>query len=325
MMQARLPSMSRTRPPRAPPAAGRLASAALVATAFACSSPAGEGPTNVYQPPEPDATEEPVLSGPATPPAPQPDTAIGSGSIKSYLEDVELEPPLSTGSVFATGYFNPGLAGVTAGSAQWVELLGLGAGPLSVLVVFDRSVSMSDPWEGEPKWRVAGRAFMNGLAGVEDRVTVATLFFPQPAQCEMAPLSDPRQIQFQAGNSFRQHWDAFPQNRFPSGGTPLGAAFEEANLAIQQAVAHGLLDAGRSFRVVVVTDGQPNCGTELERVLFLAGQWRARGIEIHVIGLPGSEEATDFLNQLANIGGTFQHQAPTTESEAEEGFAVVVE
>jgi hypothetical protein len=313
----------RARPTLAPTAKVRLTSALLVATAFACSSPAGEGPTNVYQPPEPDETEEPFLFGQATP-ATQPDIAIGSGSIKSYLEDVELEPPLSTGSIFATGYFNPGLAGVTAGSEQWVELLGLGAGPLSVLVVFDRSVSMSDPWEGEPKWKVASRAFMNGLTGVGDRVTIAALFFPQPAQCEMAPLSDPRQIQFQAGTGFRQHWEAFPQNRFPSGGTPLGAAFEEVDIAIGQAAAHGLLDAGRRFRVVVVTDGQPNCGTELERVLFLAGEWRARGIEIHVIGLPGSEEATDFLNQLANIGGTFQHQAPASESEAEEDFAFAV-
>ena len=168
------------------------------------------------------------------------------------------------------------------------------------------------------------RAFMNGLAGVEDLVTIAALFFPQPAQCAMAPLSDPRQIQFQAGTGFRQHWEAFPQNRFPSGGTPLGTAFEEVNIAIGQAAAHGLLDAGRRFRVVVVTDGGPHCGTERERVLFLAGEWRARGIEIHVIGLPGSEEATDFLNQLANIGGTFQHQAPASESEAEEDFAVVV-
>jgi hypothetical protein len=256
---------------------------------------------------------------PATPPATQPDTAIGSASIKSYLEDVELEPPLTTGSIFANGYFNPGLAGVTAGSAQWVELLGLGGGALSVLVVFDRSVSMSDPWEGEPKWKVAGRAFMNGLAGLEDSVSIAALFFPQPAQCAMAPLSDPRQIQFQAGTGFRQHWEAFPQNRFPSGGTPLGAAFEEVELAIEQAAAHGLLGNGRRFRVVVVTDGQPHCGTELDRVLFLAREWRAQDIEIHVIGLPGSEEAADFLDELANIGGTFQ-QNPQSEWEAEQGF-----
>jgi hypothetical protein len=56
----------------------------------------------------------------------------------------------------------------------------------------------------------------------------------------------------------------------------------------------------------------------------LASDWRAQGIEIHVIGLPGSEEAADFLDQLANVGGTNRHQAPGSESEAEEDFSVVV-
>jgi hypothetical protein len=292
--------------------------------ALGCSSPAATGPTDLYQPREPDDREEVFFPGQGAPPATQSDTPISSGTIKSYLEDVELEPPLSTGSIFATGYSNPGLAGLAPNTEQWVELLGLGSGPLAVLVVFDRSVSMSDPWAGEPRWKVAGRAFMNGLAGVEAYVTIAALFFPQPAQCETAPLSDPRQIQFQAGTGFRQYWEAFPQNRFPSGGTPLGAAFEEVDVAIEEAAAHGLLGEGRQFRVVVVTDGQPNCGTDLERVLFLASAWRARGIEIHVIGLPGSEEAADLLDQLAGIGGTGRYRAPASESEAEGNFSAVV-
>jgi hypothetical protein len=298
--------------------------AALAMMALACSSPAATAATDPYHPPESAEPEEPFVSSESSPESSQSDTSTGSGSIKSYLEDVELEPPLSTGSIFATGYSNPGLAGVTPHTQQWVELLGLGSGPLAVLVVFDRSVSMGDPWEGEPRWKVAGRAFMNGLTGVEDLVTIAALFFPQPAQCDTAPLSDPRQIQFQAGNGFRQYWEAFPQNRFPSGGTPLGAAFEQADIAIEEAAAHGLLEQGRRFRVVVVTDGQPNCGTDLERVLFLAKSWRTRGIEVHVIGLPGSEEAAEFLHQLAGVGGTGQYQAAGSESEAEQNFSAVV-
>lgn len=292
---------------------------------FVCGCSDGHEPGNIYQPPEEDPSQDEFATS-NPPPSDESSTRVSSGTIKSYLEDVELEPPVSTGSIFATGYSNPGLLGLGGAPNQqeWIDLLGLGTGDLTVLVVFDRSVSMSELWEGEPKWKVAGRAFMNGLKGFEETVTIGAMFFPQPAQCDVAPLTDPRQIQFQAGTRFRQHWEAFPQNRFPSGGTPLGPAFEHVDAAIEQAEAHGLLGPGRRFRVVVVTDGKPNCGTDQERVLFLTDEWRALGIEIHVIGLPGSQEAAAFLDQLASRGGTIQHEAPASESEAEEDFAVVV-
>jgi hypothetical protein len=205
-----------------------------------------------------------------------------------------------------------------------VQQLGLGIGQLTTLVLFDRSISMSDLWEGEPRWQVAGRAFMAGLVGVEAQVTVGTIFFPQANECDVAPLSDPRQIPFQSGTLFKQEWEAFPQNRFPSGGTPLGAAFEEANHVIEALEAYGLLPPNRRFRVAVITDGAPNCGTDEDRVLFLASQWVARGIELTIIGLPGSEEASDFLAQLASFGGPTGVLTPQSEDEAEDSFSTVV-
>jgi len=251
-----------------------------------------------------------------------------SGSIKSYFDDTELEPPFETGSIFATGYSHEAAAGMGGAApslshTEWVEALGLGSGDLTVLALFDRSVSMSDPWEGQPRWQAAGRAFMNGLQGYEETVTIGTLFFPQAAECEVAPFTDPRQIQFQAGTRYKQHWEAFPQNRFPSGGTPLGGAFEEADRVVDLAEEYGLLGAGRRFRVAVITDGKPNCGTDEERVIFLAEQWRSRGVEIHVIGLPGSDEASAFLDRLAQVGGTAR-QSPTDLAEAEDSFSVIV-
>jgi hypothetical protein len=165
---------------------------------------------------------------------------------------------------------------------------------------------------------------MNGMVGYEHLVTIGTMFFPQAAECEVAPLSDPRQIQFQAGTHFKQHWEAYPQNRYPSGGTPLGPAFEQASEVIEEAERYGLLAVDRRFRIAVVTDGQPNCGTDPERVLQLATEWSSRGIEIAVIGLPGSEEASTFLDQLALVGGTTEHRAPVDESEAEDEFNIVV-
>ncbi len=251
---------------------------------------------------------------------------VGSGTVKSFFEDIEEEPPLLTGSIFENG-FSLGDAPGFGGAFPDVDLeqtLGLGSGDLTVLALFDRSVSMSDPWEGRPKWQVAGRAFMDGLVGYEHLVTLGAIFFPQAAECDVAPLADPRQIQFQAGTHFKQTWEAFPQDRFPSGGTPLGPAFEHANQVVEEASRYGLLGAGRRFRVAVITDGRPNCGTDPERVLFLANQWREKGVEIHVIGLPGSEEAADFLDELALVGGTQQHNAPVDQEEAEEDFTIVV-
>src|SRR5690606_29865636 len=115
-----------------------------------------------------------------------------------------------------------------------------------------------------------------------------------------------------------------PQNRFPSGGTPLGAAFEQANDVIEELEPYGMLPPTRRFRVAIVTDGKPNCGTDEDRVLFLASDWASRGIEISVIGLPGSEEASEFLTRLSTYGGAPTYLAPKDEDEAEQSFTVVV-
>lgn len=292
---------------------------------FACGSESpgvdGMTPTDddggvVTQPPV--VVSPPVATDDEAPPL--------SGTIKSYFEDIEREPPLSTGSIFATGFSfetSGGFGGAPTQSAL-VELLGLGTGDLTVLALFDRSVSMSDPWLGQPRWQVAGRAFMDGLTGYEGVVTLGAIFFPQANECDVAPLSDPRQIQFQAGTRFKQQWEAFPENRFPSGGTPLGPAFERANEAILEAKTYGLIGPGRRFRVVVITDGEPNCGSDPERILFLASAWKELGVEVHAIGLPGSEQAATFLDQLASTGGSYEAQTPTTPDETSGGVAVVV-
>ncbi len=253
---------------------------------------------------------------------------LGSGTIKSYVEDTEPEPPFLSGSLFANGFTLRNESGM--GGAGPVVItdpvlqLGLGTGNLTTLLLFDRSISMSDLWEGQPRWQVAGRAFISGMSGVEEAVTVGTIFFPQASECEVVPLSDPRQIQFQVGSRFIQHWEAFPQDRFPSGGTPLGPAFERANDVINELAAYGMLPPQRRFRVAVVTDGKPNCGTDEDRVVHLAAEWASRGIELAVIGLPGSEEAAGFLNRLSQSGGTPGYSAPKDAAEAEESFSVVV-
>ncbi len=306
-----------------------LASLLFGCIAWGCT--VEEAPPRTIEEPDAPSPDEPAPSGPVgvTTVIETPPLQIGSGTIKTYVEDTELEPPFVANSLFETGFtLNPllGMGGAGNGPTLTdpVTQLGIGNGQLTTLVLFDRSISMSDLWEGEPRWQVAGRAFMAGLVGVEAQVTVGTIFFPQANECDVAPLSDPRQIPFQSGTLFKQKWEAFPQNRFPSGGTPLGPAFEEANRVIEELEPYGLLPPGRRLRVAVITDGAPNCGTDPDRVLYLASQWKERGIELLVIGLPGSEEATTFLAQLAAYGGPTGVLTPQDEDEAEDSFAIAV-
>jgi hypothetical protein len=308
-----------------------LRNALLAGCTLSIACGAETGPDVAIEDPEAPSAPEADPTGPVgvtTVPV-QNDLKIGSGTIKSYVQETELEPPFLSGSLFANGFTLTPTGGM-GGAGSQIEItnavaqLGLGSGTLTTLLLFDRSISMSDPWEGEPRWQVAGRAFMAGMIGYESQVTLGTIFFPQANECEVAPLSDPRQIQFQSGTLFKQDWEAFPQNRFPSGGTPLGAAFEEANRVIDDVEPYGLLPPGRRFRVAIVTDGKPNCGTDEQRVLFLAGRWASRGIEITVIGLPGSEEASAFLNQLSAYGGSTTYLAPQDEDEASDSFRAVV-
>lgn len=250
----------------------------------------------------------------------------GTGSTPSNSEgDVEV-PALGrdTGSIFANGY----PTGVTStggtGGAPSGDPRGIGTGDLSVLVIYDRSASMFDDWEGGAKWAVASRALLDALEGTETAVTMATLFFPTDDACAVLPFTHERHIQFQAGTTFRQRWEAYPASRFPGGETPLGAAFEAADSAVTEAYFQGLIGPGRRFRVVVVTDGVPNCGTDPERVVELAQSWAGYGAEIHVIGLPGSIEGAELLDRLANVGGTGEHSSPETQNEAEDGLSVVI-
>lgn len=207
---------------------------------------------------------------------------------------------------------------------------GLGAGDLTVLLLIDRSSSMSERWDSGSKWEVALNAFFLGLVGVEDEVTLGALFFPTDGDCSVASMTAPPQFEYQSGRDFVSSWKAKASSIFPEGSTPLGPAFEQANTAIQKAREAGLME-NRRFRVVVVTDGAPNCNTDTNRVLSLASGWRSFGVEVIVIGLPGSGEATTFLSQLAdpnfqsgNPSGGDGLVTPSSGADAEDEFFVII-
>jgi hypothetical protein len=235
-----------------------------------------------------------------------------------------IEPDYGdSGDYFASDDY--GLLGEGGAAAQ-----GLGTGDLTVLLLIDRSSSMTESWDSGSKWEVSLNAFFLGLVGVEEQVTLGAIFFPTDGGCGVAPMTAPQQFKYQSGRDFVSSWKAKSSSIFPEGSTPLGPAFEQAHAAILQASTGGLLEQ-RRFRVVVVTDGAPNCETNETRVLSLASSWRSWGIEVRVIGLPGSEQAATFLSQLANTefhpenpnqGGALV--TPGSGADAEDEFGAIV-
>jgi hypothetical protein len=186
----------------------------------------------------------------------------------------------------------------------------LGAGDLTVLMIVDRSGSMGEPCDGSTKWQIARSSLDAAIVGVEDQVTIGALFFPMEEECEVVPFQDPRHIQFQKGALFQQELDEVSDEL--GGGTPMYAAFLRANQAIEQAAMDGALE--QRMRVVVVTDGEPNCSGMEDELVFMADTWREIGVDVRVMGLPGSQYASQLLDRIAGkeVSETDPHVPPPT-------------
>jgi len=204
--------------------------------------------------------------------------------------------------------------------------------PSTGITVFDRSGSMAASWstaealpEGEAtdavfndKWAAASEALVASILPVQHRVTIGALLYPLPGGCEVAPLDDERQFGFLPGPDFIADWEerhvAYP----PSGNTPLQSAFVRVEQALEQACVDGGLD--ERHYVILLTDGEPNCGTDLTVVEAMASHWLAHGIATYVFGLPGSESAQQVLDRIAIAGGTSAIAVPGTPGELGAGM-----
>jgi hypothetical protein len=195
-------------------------------------------------------------------------------------------------------------------------------GPLTVLVIMDKSGSMSTQWDERSRWQVANEAFSKAIEGVLDNLTIGAILFPEPDGCSVAPLSSGKQFDFEPGKSFAQHWQATASTRLPQGSTPLGRAFQEADFHIEKACNDGLLD-GR-FRVIILTDGEPTCSEDPDLFTRLPREWRALGIHTLVFGLPGSQGAADLLDTIAGSGGSSHYKPADTPGALDMGFYAAV-
>lgn len=233
--------------------------------------------------------------------------------------------------------------------------------PGNVMVIFDRSTSMEDPWNGTPRWQAAGEAFSNAIRPLSMVLNVGAIFFPSPVlaadtacpigcnvadpthwipgpaacclnavqACGVNPINEADQIKFGPASAFLTEapmkWrfngffgvpagmgaTAMPAAGAIVGATPLGEGVKRAADAIMMTQFEGPLV------VVILTDGEPNCDTNPQQVIQQVTDWKARDIATHVIGLPGSQGASQFLNNLAMVGGTGNFLDPASAMELE--------
>jgi hypothetical protein len=210
--------------------------------------------------------------------------------------------------------------------------------PGNVLVIFDRSGSMDADWNGTPKYQSAGNAIIAALTPLKDLLTIGGVFFPSvdpnacacnvvdplhwiPGpqacclngignSCFVSDIAAMDQIKFGPASEYitalPMQWRLAMAN-----GTPLQAGVARG----AEALAGTMLDG--PVAVIVITDGEPNCNTDVNAVTQQVQMWKDKGIPTHVIGLPGAQDAADTLNVLAMTGGTEKYVDPMNSTELE--------
>lgn len=177
--------------------------------------------------------------------------------------------------------------------------------PGNLVVVFDRSLSMAEPFDtpsgAQAKYVAAGQALIDAITPLADLLTVGAILFPTtgsffPEACTVDPIDGPEQIKFLPGADFINAWTQYWQSRGVVATTPINLAFERAN----EAITGSKLTGGTA--VVLFTDGEPFCNDGAD-ACQTATQWLAKGIKTYVVGLPGATGAPT-LNSLATCGGT---------------------
>jgi hypothetical protein len=226
--------------------------------------------------------------------------------------------------------------------------------PGTVLLVFDRSASMAEPWNGEPRWRVAGAAIVNALRAAHPTLSAGAVFFPSPdgmeqcidptgiacmfepsfvvgsGTCLVHPIEASDQIAFTGAESFLAAFEAevdsstgrrvAPRHAPVAGGrTPLREALSTARSAIESTTREGLTT------VVVVTDGDPNCEWDADAANRTVMDLHAIGIDTYVLGLPGlGDNARSVLARLAASGGTEMFVTPDDAGALERRFGEIL-
>lgn len=193
--------------------------------------------------------------------------------------------------------------------------------PPRILLVVDKSGSMEEDAVGYPgsKWSGAVSALSSVVTSLSGEVDFGLMLYPDGN----ADFNVCREGALEVGLSNDSAFDIVDEleQAYPGGGTPTAATLEEA-----KDVLDGLPASGGARVVVLATDGGPGCNESLdtdscrclhagectssfnclddENTIAATAALTAAGYSVFVIGIPGSENFSDVLNDLADAGGT---------------------
>jgi hypothetical protein len=208
--------------------------------------------------------------------------------------------------------------------------------PGNVLLIFDRSFSMADDWNGAPRWQGAGNAVLASLMPLQDLLTIGGVMYPSvtPSEggflaCGVDAFTSTEQLAFQPGAMALTALMAAAPSGSPSpmyapvgsnlgsnmnepvGATPTMEAFQAANVALQNSTLTGTTVA------ILITDGEPNCMWDQNTTTTIVSTWLSTlNVKTYVIGLPGvagmgmggqMSNGPAVLNAIAQAGGTMQY------------------
>lgn len=171
----------------------------------------------------------------------------------------------------------------------------------NVLVILDKSGSM----DNDNKWTEATAALDSVATNLADDLRMGLALFPGLSGDECAeptlvlPMGDHTTMEIQASYA----------SESPGGRTPMTRALETALMQDWVSDPSDPQDAQRSKVIVLITDGQPNCGggnaesDDPDGAIAAAGAIAMAGYPLYVVGFGnGVDPAT--LDEIARAGGT---------------------
>jgi hypothetical protein len=222
--------------------------------------------------------------------------------------------------------------------------------PGNVLLIWDRSLSMNQDWNGKPRWQAAGDAVINALKPIQDLLTIGAVLYPSPNGmtgspgscidptgitcailggdptqfCNVNPISASDQLPFEPGP--QGIMDLQTKNGgmplyAPVGATPTAEAVKAADMALAGATLTG------STVAVIITDGEPNCMWDQNATVSIIMNWLTqKKIKTFVVGLADANNGNGpmVLNALAQAGGTMMYLTPADPMTLQTKLAEVV-
>jgi Carboxypeptidase regulatory-like domain/von Willebrand factor type A domain len=195
-----------------------------------------------------------------------------------------------------------------------------------IMLIVDRSGSMGQALggSGTSKWSAMTNALIQTTQALNENVEFGLMLFPDATSNQVpGACNEYGQVELGVGPNHAAQVENALDDSSPNGGTPTAQALAAAVGPLQATASDG-----RPLAVLLATDGAPNCDDShngytctctivsdqgncndhncLDDVNTLneLGQIKDLGVSVYVLGLPGVENFSYVLNQMASIGGT---------------------